>query len=145
MIRINLLGQARPKATKQAVPLEATLQILLGVAAVAIAVIVLSASPIIRRSSQLDETNTRIASLRAEKANLQQIKQDVDRFEARRPSCNTIDVIETLQRNRTGGQELLQMVANTVVRVDQLWLTSLTAPATLCDIMGEAGIDQLRR
>ena len=27
MIRINLLGQARPKAAKQAVPLEATLQI----------------------------------------------------------------------------------------------------------------------
>ena len=37
MIRINLLGQARPKAAKQSVPLESTLQIILGIAAVAIA------------------------------------------------------------------------------------------------------------
>ena len=36
MIRINLLGQARPKAAKQAVPLEATLQVILFVAAVAV-------------------------------------------------------------------------------------------------------------
>ena len=28
MIRINLLGQSRPKATKQTVPLEATMQII---------------------------------------------------------------------------------------------------------------------
>ena len=42
MIRINLLGQIRPKATKQSVPLESTLQILLGIAALAIALIVLS-------------------------------------------------------------------------------------------------------
>ena len=28
MIRINLLGQARPKAAKQAVPLEATVQVI---------------------------------------------------------------------------------------------------------------------
>ena len=33
MIRINLLGRARPKATRQAVPLEATLQIVFLVAA----------------------------------------------------------------------------------------------------------------
>ena len=34
MIRINLLGQARPKAAKQAVPLEATVQIILGALAI---------------------------------------------------------------------------------------------------------------
>ena len=36
MIRINLLGQARPKAAKQSVPLESTLQIVLGIGAVAV-------------------------------------------------------------------------------------------------------------
>ena len=41
MIRINLLGQTRPKAAKQAVPLEATMQIVFGVAAVAVACVVL--------------------------------------------------------------------------------------------------------
>jgi Tfp pilus assembly protein PilN len=50
-----------------------------------------------------------------------------------------IDVIETLQRNRTGGQELLQMVANTVVRVDNLWLTTLERKQDVLDINGEAG------
>ena len=50
-----------------------------------------------------------------------------------------IDVIETLQKNRTGGQELLQMVANTVVRVDSLWLTNLERKGDNLDIKGQAG------
>ena len=45
-----------------------------------------------------------------------------------------IDVIETLQKNRTGGQDLLQMVANTVVHVDNLWLTSLNRTGNSLDI-----------
>ena len=36
MIRINLLGRARPKAARQAVPLEATLQIVFFFAALLI-------------------------------------------------------------------------------------------------------------
>ena len=48
-------------------------------------------------------------------------------------------MIEGLQRNRTGGQELLQMVANTVVRVDELWLTSLNKKGDSLTILGEAG------
>jgi Tfp pilus assembly protein PilN len=139
MIRINLLGQVRPKATKQSVPLESTLQILLGVAALAIALIVLSVT-YYSQKKQLDDTNARIASLKAERANLQQIKQEVDRFEAQKAALQTqIGVIENLQKNRTGAQELLQMVANTVVRVDQLWLTSLERKGDSLNIAGEAG------
>ena len=139
MIRINLLGQVRPKATKQSVPLESTLQIFLGIAAVAIALIVLFVT-YASQKHQLDETNNRIAALRLEKANLQQIKQEVDRFEAQKAALQTqIGVIETLQKNRTGAQELLQMVANTVVRVDQLWLTSLERKGDNLEIAGEAG------
>jgi Tfp pilus assembly protein PilN len=75
-----------------------------------------------------------------EKANLQTIKQEVDRFEAQKAALQTqIGVIENLQKNRTGAQELLQMVANTVVRVDQLWLTSLERKGDSLDIVGEAG------
>src|SRR5580704_1157958 len=139
MIRINLLGQARPKAAKQSVPLESTLQIILGIAAVAIALIVLG----VMYSSQkreLDETNAHIAQLKAERAQLQQIKQEVDAFEVQKRTLQTqIDVIEGLQKNRTGAQELLQMVANTVVRVDQLWLTSLERKGDSLTIAGEAG------
>ena len=139
MIRINLLGQARPKAAKQAVPLEATLQIVLFIAAVAVAAVILSVI-YFRQRSDLDAINKRIAALRAEKVTLQQIKQDVDRFESEKSTLQQrIDVIETLQKNRSGAQELLQMVANTVVRVDSLWLTELDRSSTSLEIKGEAG------
>ena len=139
MIRINLLGQTRPKTTKQSVPLENGLPIILGIAAVVIAGIVLF-SMYMSQKKQLDDTNSRIAALRAEKASLQQVKQDVDRFEQQKQALQTqIDVIEGLQKNRTGAQELLQMVANTVVRVDQLWLTSLDRKGDALSIGGEAG------
>jgi Tfp pilus assembly protein PilN len=139
MIRINLLGQTRPKAAKQAVPLESTLQIVLGVAAVAVACVVLSVV-YFSQKRQLEDTNRRIQQLQAEKASLQQTKQDVDRFESQKSVLQQrIDVIETLQKNRSGGQDLLRMVANTVVRVDSLWLTSMTKTADSLAIEGEAG------
>jgi Tfp pilus assembly protein PilN len=139
MIRINLLGQARPKAAKQAVPLEATLQVVLFVAAVAVAGVILTVV-YFSQKRDLDATNKRIAALRAEKASLEQIKQDVDRFESEKSVLQQrIDVIETLQKNRSGAQDLLQMVANTVVRVDQLWLTDMERKTDSLSIKGEAG------
>jgi Tfp pilus assembly protein PilN len=132
MIRINLLGQTRPKTTKQSVPIQNGLPIILGIAAVVIAGIVLF-TMYLSQKKQLDDTNARIASLRAEKASLQQVKQDVDRFEEQKKALQTqIDVIEGLQKNRTGAQELLQMV-------DQLWLTSLERNGDSLSIGGEAG------
>jgi Tfp pilus assembly protein PilN len=153
MIRINLLGQARPKATKQAVPLEATMQIIFLLVALGLAAVVLSVT-YFQQKKELDATNARIAALRSEKQSLQLVKQDVDRFETQKAVLEQrINVIETLQKNRTGGQELLQMVANTVVRVDALWLTSLERSGDNLKITGEAGsinavanfITQLRR
>jgi type IV pilus assembly protein PilN len=139
MIRINLLGQARPKAAKKAVPLEATVQILFLAVAIGLAVVILGIT-YFQQQRQLDATNKRVSQLRAEKASLQQIKQDVDRFDSEKRELQTrIDVIETLQRNRSGGQELLQMVANTVVRVDALWLTSMERKGDTLSLQGEAG------
>jgi type IV pilus assembly protein PilN len=139
MIRINLLGQARPKAAKKSVPLEATMQIIFLLVALGVAAVVLGVT-YYQQKSELDKTNARIASLQAEKASLQQIKADVDRFESQKAVLQQrIDVIETLQRNRTGGQDLLAMVANTVVHVDALWLTSLTRSGDSVAMEGEAG------
>jgi Tfp pilus assembly protein PilN len=139
MIRINLLGQARPKAAKKAVPLEATVQVLFLAVAVGLAVVILFIT-YLQQKKTLDATNLKISNLKAEKANLQAIKADVDRFESQKAELqHRIDVIETLQKNRTGGQELLQMVANTVVRVDSLWLTSLERKGDSLDIQGQAG------
>jgi type IV pilus assembly protein PilN len=139
MIRINLLGQARPKAAKQTVPLEATVQILLFGAAVVVAAVVLFVV-YMSQNRQLDQAKARIRDLQTEKASLQQIKSDVDKFESQKAVLQQrIDVIETLQKNRSGAQDLLQMVANTVVRVDALWLTSITRTGDSLAIEGEAG------
>jgi len=139
MIRINLLGQSRPKAAKQTVPLEATVQILLVGAAIVVAAVVLFVV-YVSQNRQLEQTNTRIRELQTEKASLQQIKNDVDKFESQKAVLQQrIDVIETLQKNRSGAQDLLQMVANTVVRVDALWLTSITRTGDSLAIEGEAG------
>src|SRR5215470_9820107 len=139
MIRINLLGQARPKAAKQAVPLESTVQSLFLAAAIGIAAVVLFLF-YVQSKRDLEATNKKITALRAEKASLEQIKAEVEQFEREKATLQQrIDVIETLQKNRSGGQELLQMVANTVVRVDSLWLTELNRTSDSLQIKGEAG------
>lgn len=139
MIRINLLGQTRPKAAKQAVPLESTVQSLFLAAAIGIAAVVLVLF-YVQSKRDLEATNKKITALRAEKASLEQIKAEVEQFERQKAVLQQrIDVIETLQKNRTGGQELLQMVANTVVRVDSLWLVSLERTQDSLNFQGEAG------
>ena len=50
-----------------------------------------------------------------------------------------IGIIEQLQRNRTGGQELLDALANTVSRTDTLWLTSLDRKGDALTVTGMAG------
>src|SRR5580700_1064390 len=122
MIRINLLGRTRPKAQRTTVPLEATLQYVLLIIAFAVSLGALYGHYLL-----LDRENTRfvthIQRQLSEKARLEQIKQQVDNFEKQRAVLQQrIDVIEALQRNRTGGQELLEAIANTVSRTDTLWL-----------------------
>jgi type IV pilus assembly protein PilN len=139
MIRINLLGRARPKATRTAVPIEATLQYAL----LAIALVV-SLGALYGHYLLLDRENTKIAThiqqLTGEKARLEQLKQQVDNFEKQKNVLQQrINVIEQLQRNRTGGQELLEAIANTVSRTDTLWLTSVDRKGDALSINGEAG------
>lgn len=153
MIRINLLGQERPKATGRAIPLEATLRGVLLLVAVVLAFVVLYVV-YHQKSQELVTINQKITNLEAERARLQVIKAQVDQFEKEKAVLQQrIDVIEELQANRSGGQQLLQMVANTVGRTDQLWLTSLSRKGNALDIDGEAAsisaianfITQMRR
>ncbi len=138
MIRINLLGQERPKTTGPSIPLESSLRLVLFAAAVILAVVVLVVM-YHQKSDELAGINTHIASLTVEKTRLQQIKEDVQRYEQEKIVLQQrIDVIETLQANRSGGQQLLQMVANTVGRSDSLWLTSLERKGETLNVTGEA-------
>ncbi|HSZ20404.1 MAG TPA: PilN domain-containing protein [Candidatus Acidoferrum sp.] len=139
MIRINLLGRVRPKATRTSVPLEATLQYVL----LAIAVVV-SGGALYGHYLLLDRENTKILAhiqkQMGEKARLEQLKQQVDNFEKQRAVLQQrISVIEELQRNRTGGQELFEAIANTVSRTDTLWLTSVERKGDGLTINGSAG------
>ena len=138
MIRINLLGQARPKAVARAVPLEATIRVLMLLAAIGLAVVILFIRYVTMKHD-LDQTNQQIARAKQEKARLELVRQQAEQYERDMGALQQrISVIEELQRNRTGGQELLQMVANTVARSDALWLTSLTRKGNTLSIEGEA-------
>jgi Tfp pilus assembly protein PilN len=139
MIRINLLGRTRPKATRTTVPLEATLQYAL----LAIAVIV-SGGALYGHYLLLDRENTKIVAhiqkQMGEKARLEQLKTEVDNFEKQKAVLQQrINVIEDLQRNRTGGQELMEAIASTVSRTDTLWLTSVERKGDNLTIVGSAG------
>jgi type IV pilus assembly protein PilN len=139
MIRINLLGRARPKATRTAVPIEATLQYVFLVVALVASVGVLYGHFLL-----MDRENTavlaHIQKQMGEKARLEQLKQQVDNFEKQKAVLQQrISVIDQLQRNRTGGQELMDAVANTVSRTDTLWLTSVDRKGDTLTIIGAAG------
>lgn len=139
MIRINLLGRTRPKAQRAAVPVEATLQYVLGAAA-----ILLSIFALYFHWRLLDSDNTKVVAhiqkQNGEKQRLEQLKQQVDNFEKQKAILTQrINVIEELQRNRTGGQELLEAIANTVSRTDTLWLTSVDRKGDALTINGQAG------
>jgi type IV pilus assembly protein PilN len=138
MIRINLLGQVRPKTTGPALPLEATIRILMLLAAVGLALVVL-AIRYVTMKNDLDKTRQEITRAMQEKARLEVVRQQVEQYERDMGALQQrIQVIEDLQRNRTGGQELLQVVANTVSRTDALWLTSLSRKGNSLSIEGEA-------
>ena len=139
MIRINLLGRTRPKAARTAVPLEATLQLVFLAAA-----LILGFGLLYIHYWQMDKEDKQllahIQKQIGEKARLEQIKQQVDNFEKQKAVLQQrISVIEELQRNRTGGQELLAAIANTVSRTDTLWLTSVDRKANSLTINGSAG------
>ena len=139
MIRINLLGRTRPKATRTTVPLEATLQIALLVISLAASVGILYGHYLLMEREN-NQVLARIRKQTGEKARLEQLKQQVDNFEKQKAVLQQrISVIEQLQRNRTGGQELLEAIANTVSRTDTLWLTSVERKGDTLTINGSAG------
>jgi type IV pilus assembly protein PilN len=139
MIRINLLGRSRPKAVRQAVPLEATLQLVFLLVA-----LVFSFGLLYIHYWQMEKEDKQVLAhiqkQRGEKALLEQLKQQVDNFEKQKAVLQQkIAVIEELQRNRTGGQQLLDAIANTVGRTDTVWLTSVSRKADVLSIVGSAG------
>jgi type IV pilus assembly protein PilN len=89
---------------------------------------------------QLSEENARIKSLQAQKADLMQIKAQVDQFEAQKKVLQQrVQTIEQLQRDRTGAQELLDEIASTVSRTENLWLTTMVRKGNSLSLEGSSG------
>lgn len=88
---------------------------------------------------QLTEENNKIKTLQAQKTELEQTKQQVEAFEKQKAVLQQrVNTIEQLQRDRTGGQELLDMVANTVSRTENLWLTQMTRKGSSLSMDGSS-------
>src|SRR5215468_8986318 len=136
MIRINLLGQVRPKAARRPVDTRAALPIVFVGAGLVLGGIML-AFFYFTAQKQLSAENDKIKALKAQKTELQQIKAQVEEFDRQKKLLQVrVDTIEKLQRDRTGGQELLDMVANTVSRTENLWLTDLSRKGNTLNIQG---------
>ena len=138
MIRINLLGQARPKARGPAVPAGATVPVvLLLLVAVSVAGWVYFRLDDVGKKIKAKEAE--ITHDRAEKSRLEGIKREVEELERQRAIFEQRkNVIDQLSRNRTGGQELLDVIAGTVTRTDGLWLTNMTRKGSSLTIDGTA-------
>src|SRR5579871_1161516 len=125
MIRINLLGQAKPKASRRPVDTGAALPALFIGAGVLFGALILGYI-YYNWQHQLTEEKAKIKQLQTQKTYLEQVKLQVEAFEKQKAVLQQrVSTIEQLQRDRTGGQELLDQIANTVSRTENLWLTSM--------------------
>src|SRR3984957_5137692 len=138
MIRINLLGQIRPKASRRPVDTGAALPVLFIGAGLVLGFLVLGFL-YYSWQQQLNTENNKIKTLQAQKMDLENIKQQVEAFDKQKQVLQQrVSTIEQLQRDRTGGQDLLDMVANTVSRTENLWPTTMTRKGTNLSIEGSS-------
>jgi len=138
MIRINLLGQLRPKASRRPVDTGAAMPLVFIGAGVLLGALFLFYF-YHSWQTQLNDENARIKQLQAQKTELEQIKLQVEAFEKQKQVLQQrVGTIEQLQRDRTGGQELLDQIANTVSRAENLWLTSMSKKGTAISMQGAA-------
>src|SRR5713101_4630107 len=136
MIRINLLGQIRPRAARRPVDTGAAMPAVFIGAGLVLGALVLGFF-YYTWQQQLNKENAEIKRLTAQKTELEQTKQQVEAFEKQKVVLHQrVSTIEQLQRDRTGGQELLDMVANTVSRTENLWLTEMVRKGSTLSMEG---------
>jgi len=100
MIRINLLGQAKPKASRRQVDTGAALPVLFIAAGLVFGCLILGYL-YYSWQRQLSEENNRIKALQAQKTDLEQIKLQVEAFEKQKQVLQQrVSTIEQLQRDR---------------------------------------------
>src|SRR5260370_32453964 len=106
MIRINLLGQQRPKSARRPVDTGAALPAAFIGAGVVLGGLVLGYI-YFSWQSQLTDENNRIKQLTAQPTELQQIKHEADTFDKQKAILQLrVDTIDQLQLRRTRGHHL---------------------------------------
>src|SRR5260370_17703639 len=136
MIRINLLGQIRPKAARRPVDTGAAMLVVFIGAGLVLGALVLGFF-YFKWQNQCNKENVEIKRLTAQKTELEQTKQQVELFEKQKDLLQRrVSTIEQLQRDRTGGQELLDIVANTLSRTENLWLTEMVRKGSVLSMEG---------
>lgn len=147
MIRINLLGKAKPKSKRAAAasPIEFetggspnsvnTLA--------AIVVLAITGGAIWWYQGQLDKEAMSIkARMDAAQREAQSLAQTKARFEQRQKVKEEyearVKIIDSLRASQTGPVDVLTMVSSTVNRTDEVWLNSLTDGGTNVDLNGMA-------
>src|SRR5216683_2722607 len=138
MIRINLLGQIRPRAARRRVDTGSALPVVFIGAGLVLGALVLGFF-YYTWQNQLNKENAEIKRLTAQKTDLEQTKLQVEAFEKQKVILQQrVSTIEQLQRDRTGGQELLDMIANTVSRTENLWLTEMVRKGSILSMEGSS-------
>jgi len=138
MIRINLLGQTRPKASRRPVDTGAAMPLVFIGAGILLGALFLFYF-YHSWQTQLNDENARIKQLQSQKTELEQIKLQVEAFEKQKQVLQQrVGTIEQLQKDRVGAQELLDQIANTVSRAENLWLTSMTKKGSAVTLEGSS-------
>jgi Tfp pilus assembly protein PilN len=147
MIRINLLGKAKPKSKRAAA--SSAVEFETGGSPnsvnVLAAIVVLAATfgAIWWYQGQLDKEAASIkARMDAAQREAQSLAQTKARFEQRQKVKeeyeSRVKIIDSLRASQTGPVDVLTMVSSTVNRTDEVWLNSLTDGGTNVDLNGVA-------
>jgi Tfp pilus assembly protein PilN len=137
MIRINLLGVARP-AAKPAAPPTAARQALIFVASALVAFLIVG---FIWRywSNEIERLNKEYAQQQIEAERLKQIRAENEKYVQQRQQLESrINTIQTLQNSRVGPVDFMTALGNVVNRSTDLYLLTVTPEGSRVAIRGQS-------
>jgi Tfp pilus assembly protein PilN len=138
MIRINLLGRARPRV-KRRIAIAGTLQLALFLIPLVLAIGALGVHNHLV-VGEITELQQKIDEANRQKLTMAQLQKEIKEFEEKQAALQTrLNVIEELRRSQKGPSQLLDALGDTVNRTETLWLTRLDERGTKITLEGVAG------
>lgn len=139
MIRINLLGQPRPKTPAEDV--SRGLLISVGALTAGLVLAMIYVGIVYERASvALARANQEIQSLQQDQLRLQVVEIQVRALQREQADIgHRLAVVLQLEAGRGGGEQLLSAMETSVSRTDNLWLTSVKRKGDGLDLEGQAG------